>query len=230
MDAAKITPNTSYAELKAMVPDVSDKHTPDGKNILQDKEQEVLIKVKEDGHTIIVYKSGFFAYIDDQGNPTARAVHNCSVMYFPDAYGNCIGVPVEKCKDKDGNELPFTIVLSHFGERNIEDQIAKKNARKQAVSVDGEHKVTKELQTPDFADALCDALDGTKPEKSKRTEGLINVVKHMTEAQIEVAKLYYGKNKSQKETAAILGISDRGVRYHLEAIEKKLAKYGKTTS
>lgn len=220
----KINPNTSYSELKNMVPDRTNDTTPKGKSLLK-SDEPILISVKENEATITIYANGFFAYQNDQGRATARAIHNCSTMYFPKADGCFQSVP----EDVYGY-LPFPIVLAHFGERNIEDQVAKENARKQAVSLDGDHKETKELQTPDFADAVCERLCEEEPVMSEKFSVLMKVLEHLTEAQISVAKLVYGKKKTQKETSKLLGISERGVRYHLEAIEKKLKKFEKTTS
>ena len=73
-----ITPDTTFSQLKALVPDASGIHTPDGKILINDPEQVALISVEENGGTVTVYESGFFSFQDGLGRPTARAVHNCS--------------------------------------------------------------------------------------------------------------------------------------------------------
>ena len=222
---SKITAETTYTELKVLVPDATSIHTPDGKVLINDSDQKVLISVEEDGGIVTVYENGFFTFQDDLGRPTARAVHNCSTMYFPTAEGRFESVS----EDVFGN-MPFAVVLAHFGERNIEDQIAKQNARKQAVSVDGEHKVTKELQTPDFSDALCDALDGTKPEKTRRQrmiEAVPEVLGKLTEKQKEVVELYYGENLTEEQIAQRIGISRDSVHDRIEGAEKKFKKFSR---
>ncbi len=115
MNNQKITPETSYKTLKSMVPDASTVHTPKGEALIR-SDSEILVKVKEDGGMVIVYKNGFFAYIDDQGEPTARAVANCHVMKFGKAEGGY--EPVDESIFED---MPFPYVLSHFGMMNIED-------------------------------------------------------------------------------------------------------------
>lgn len=240
----QITPNTTYSDLKAMVPDATGQRTPAGKDLISDPNQKVLISVKEDNHTIIVYESGFFAYIDYEGRPTARAVHNCSTMYFPDGNGKFKAVPESEYKDKEGNPLPFTVILEHFGERNIEDQERQKKKRKHAISLDGDinymkvsgkHSGTKgqldeKLVKQDFADRLCDILDGTQFEKTphqKMLEALPAAMNMLTAKQREVVLLYYGKGMTEEQVAAEIGISRDSVHDRLEGAKKKFEKFSK---
>ena len=106
-----VTENTSFAALKGMVPDASTQRTPKGEILVSDPEQEILISIAEGSGTVTVFKSGFFAYANESGRVTARAVHNCSTMYFPTAFGS-----FETVAEEVYGNLPFAVVLAHFGE------------------------------------------------------------------------------------------------------------------
>ena len=95
----KITADTTYSELKAMVPDVSDQHTPQGKTLAA-SDEPILTEVQEGNIHITVYKNGFFTAKDDRGRITARAVHNCSTLYLPTSSGGFTAIPESEYKEK----------------------------------------------------------------------------------------------------------------------------------
>lgn len=223
MNNQKITPETSYKTLKTMVPDASAVHTPKGE-ILVASDREILIRIRESSATTIVYKDGFYAYIDDQGEVTARAVWNCHVMKFDKAEGG-----FESVDEKYFEDLPFTMVLSHFGMENIEDKKRKEKNRHEKLSLDAEQLSNDpRLAVPNFADELD--LDGEGDIWEKRMKLLPKALSKLTDKQRQIAIMVFCDKKTQRVIARELGISDRAVRYHLEAIEKKFEKFRKTAS
>ena len=246
---SKITAKTTYTELKAMVPDArklrtedgKKMRTPSGKALISDSKQKVLVSVKENGHVITVYESGFFAYQDYRG-VTARAVHNCETMYFPNGEDGFIAIPESEYKDADGNGLPFSVILEHFGDRNLQNQEAQRDKRKYAVSIDGgirymkvsgihsgaKGQLDEALVSRDFADAACDRVCGTKGEKSqyrRMVEAVPEALDKLTNRQREVFLLYYVDRMTQKQIAEKIGIKQQSVQEALKAAEKKFKKY-----
>ena len=223
MKNQKINSETSYKTLKNMVPDASAVHTPKGETLIN-SDAEILIKVTEDSGTVIVYKNGFFAYIDDLGNVTARAVANCHVMKFEKIVGG-----FETVTEEQFENLPFGCVLSHFGMENIKHKEEMQVSRHENISLDAEELPNdSRLTAPNFADELD--LDGEGDIWEKRLAQLPEAMDKLTDRQREVAFRIFGQKKTQGIVAAELGITDRAVRYHLEAIEKKFKKYRETTS
>ena len=49
----------------------------------------------------------------------------------------------------------------------------------------------------------------------------------LTDRQYQVVEQYYFEQKTQKETAQVLGISQQGVTDHLNSIKKKITKVAK---
>ena len=218
MNNQKITIETSYKTLKNMVPDASAVHTPKGETLIA-SDSEVLIKVKEGSGTVIVYKNGFFAYIDDQGEPTAHAVANCHVMKFGKAEGG-----FEPVEESVFENLPFGYVLSHFGMMNIEDAKRKAVKRHENLSLDAENLPNDpRLTVPNFADELD--LDGEGDIWEKRLAMLPEALECLTARQREVVILHFKKKKTQREIAKILGIWHSTVEEHMELALKKLQKY-----
>ena len=218
MKNLKINAETSYKTLKTMVPDVSAVHTPKGETLLK-SDREVLIRVREDSATTIVYKDGFFAYIDDSGEVTARAVANCHVMRYEKAEGGFELVPEDQFED-----LPFPVVLSHFGMVNIEDKRRKEQTRHVNISLDADEVPNDpHLTVPNFADELD--LDGEGNIWEKRLAMLPEAMECLTERQREVVVLYYLKKKKQVEIADSLGTTQQMVSKHLEKGKTRMKKY-----
>ena len=218
MKNLKINAETSYKTLKTMVPDVSAVHTPKGETLLK-SDREVLIRVREDSATTIVYKDGFFAYIDDSGEVTARAVANCHVMRYEKAEGGFEIVPEDQFED-----LPFPVVLSHFGMVNIEDKRRKEQTRHVNISLDADEVPNDpHLTVPNFADELD--LDGEGNIWEKRLAMLPEAMECLTERQREVVVLYYLKKKKQVEIADSLGTTQQMVSKHLEKGKTRMKKY-----
>jgi len=214
----KITPETSYKTLKTMVPDASAEHTPKGESLTR-SDSEILIKVKEDSATIIVYKNGFFAYIDDQGEVTARAVANCRVMKFEKAEGG-----YEPVKESVFENLPFPAVLSHFGMMNIEDAKRKESKRHENLSLDAENLPNDpRLTVPNFADELD--LDGEGNIWEKRLTMLPEALDCLTEGQRQVVEMLFIRKMTQEQAAGRLGIKQQSVLDFKKAALKKLKKY-----
>lgn len=230
----KITSNTIYSELKAMVPDRTADTTPKGKTLIK-SEEAVLISVKEDGKTITVYENGFFTYQDEEERVTARAVWNCSQMRYKDVLGN-----IETVSEEHFSDLPFPIVLAHFGDRNIEWQIEDEKRRNQGLSLDGgevnlhgsgkegvKKQIDQGLVTPDFSDVCDRELDG-EPEVDAR-EQMISTCKKawakLTEKQREAMTLCYVEGLTQEEAAVRLGIGQRSISDRIEGALKKLKKF-----
>ena len=213
----KITPETTYKTLKTMVPDASAEHTPKGESLIR-SDSEILIKVKEDSATIIVYKNGFFAYIDDQGEVTARAVANCRVMKFEKAEGG-----YEPVKESVFENLPFPAVLSHFGMMNIEDAKRKEAKRHENLSLDAENLPNDpRLTVPNFADELD--LDGEGDIWEKRLVQLQEALDCLKPRQRQIVELVYlNKEKlTQEEIAKAIGIPQSAVSITLRRAKNNL--------
>ncbi len=136
--------------------------------------------------------------------------------------------------------MPFINILKHCGKANLEDREDKgffrhTKALPQSETVYARKKSRPgtrlqpedRLMSKDCASVAIEIAEG--PEElpmSKKDQALMKVLTEMTQAQIQVAQLCYGKGKTQEEAATILGISARGVRYHLAAIDKKMKKHG----
>lgn len=212
-----ISAHTSFKELKALLPDASSIQTPKGGSLVK-SDRTVLIKVRENCGTIIVYANGFFAYIDDQDGPTARAVSNCRVMKYPKADGGVDTVPEEVFQD-----LPFPFVLSHFGMMNIEDKKRKDTARHENLSLDADVLPNDpRLAVPNFADELD--LDGEGDIWEKRLTMLSEALDKLTDRQREIIEMRHFAGLAESQIAESLGISRRTVREHIEAAHKKMWK------
>ena len=213
----KITADTTFAELKAMVKDASQERTPVGKSLIK-SEEPILIRVKEGIGTVTVYENGFFVY-SEEGNHTARAVANCKVMKYPVVEGK----PVE-VKEEDFQGLPFPIVLSQFGMVNLEDQKKKNEGYHHGISLDDDElRMEESLCVPDFTEGL----DREEDIWEKRKMLLPEIMEMLTERQKEIAFLFYGEKVTQEQIGKLMGISDRVIRYHLNAVEKKFKKVRK---
>lgn len=214
----KITSETSYKTLKTMVPDVNAVHTPKGETLIA-SDTEILIKVKEGSGTVIVYKNGFFAYIDDQGEPTAHAVANCHVMKFGKAEGG-----FEPVEESVFENLPFGYVLSHFGMMNIEDAKRKAVNRHENLSLDAENLPNDpRLTVPNFADELD--MDGEGDIWEKRLTMLPEALDILSDRQREAVELYYLKHLTEECVAKEMGITRRAMRTHLERALNNLFKF-----
>lgn len=217
MKKQKINAETSYKNLKAMVPDATAVHTPKGETLIN-SDREILIRAQEGSGTVIVYEDGFFAYIDDQGEVTARAVANCHVMKFEKAKGGFKTVP-----EVEFENLPFSIVLSHFGMMNIEDKKRKEVRRSENLSFDGGTLPNDpRLSIPNFADELD--LDGDGYIWEKRLAHLPEALERLTDRQREIIKMLYFKKMTQEQIADTTGISRRTVREHIKSAQKKIKK------
>jgi RNA polymerase sigma factor (sigma-70 family) len=84
------------------------------------------------------------------------------------------------------------------------------------------------LAVSNFADELD--LDGEGDIWEKRMKLLPKALSKLTDKQRQIAIMVFCDKKTQRVIARELGISDRAVRYHLEAIEKKFEKFRKTAS
>ena len=218
MKNQKLTPETSYKTLKTMVPDASAERTPKGETLVA-SDTEILIQVKEGSGTVIVYSNGFFAYIDENGEPTARAVANCHVMKFGKAEGG-----FEPVEESVFENLPFGYVLSHFGMMNIEDKKRKDVARHENLSLDAENLPNdSRLTVPNFADELD--LDGEGDIWEKRLAQLPEALDKLTDRQREVIIMRHFKEMTENQIAEATGISRRTVREHIEAAHKKIGKF-----
>ena len=218
MKNQKLTPKTSYKTLKTMVPDASAERTPKGETLVA-SDTEILIQVKEGSGTVIVYNNGFFAYIDENGEPTARAVANCHVMKFGKAEGG-----FEPVEESVFENLPFGYVLSHFGMMNIEDKKRKDVARHENLSLDAENLPNdSRLAVPDFTNELD--LDGEGDVWEKRLAMLPEALDKLTDKQREVVTLHFFKKMTQREIAGILRVGRSTVEEHMELAMKKLQKY-----
>lgn len=219
MNKQKITPETSYKTIKTMVPDASKIHTPKGETLIK-SEAEILIRVKQDSATVIVYKNGFFAYVDDQGEPTARAVANCHVMKFGKAEGGY--EPVDESVFED---MPFPYVLSHFGMMNIEDKKRKGVSRHENLSLDAEVLPNDpRLATPDFADELD--LDGEGDIWEKRLAMLPEALDCLTDRQRQIITLHYFNEMTHEQVAKHIGTSRPFVTKEVKkALLKMMKKY-----
>ena len=232
----KITETTTYSGLKAMVPDRTADTTPKGKSLIK-SEEPILISVEEDGKTITVYENGFFAYQDSQDGEervTARAVWNCSQMRYKDALGNVTTVSEEHFSD-----LPFPIVLAHFGDRNIEWQIEDEKRRNHSVSLDAgevnlhgsgkegvKRQIDQGLVTPDFADESDRKLDG-EPEVDARERALAGeaALASLKEKQRKAFILYHRDGMTYDQISKVVGGDKSSVCRLLQRAEKNLSKF-----
>lgn len=213
----KITPETSYKTLKNMVPDASAEHTPKGESLLR-SDNEILIKVKEDSGVVIVYKNGFFAYIDEQGEPTAHAVANCHVMKFGKAEGG-----FEPVEESVFENLPFGYVLSHFGMMNIEDAKRKAVKRHENLSLDAENLPNDpRLTVPNFADELD--LDGEGDIWEKRLVQLPEALERLKPKQRDVIIMRFIKKMTLEQISRKVGGDKASVLRMIERTLKKLQK------
>ena len=165
-----ITAETTYTELKAMVPDVSGQKMQ-GRTLVK-SDVPKLITVQDSGLEITVYENGFFTAQDDLGRVTARAVWNCEAMTFETVCGQS-----ESVTEEVYGSLPFPMVLSHFGQMNLEDQEDQKVKRHHGISLSEDNvEETEELSTPDFSDEVCDRMSGEEDEVSvlKRAMGALS--------------------------------------------------------
>ena len=213
-----VTEKTTYRELKSLVPDRSMDRTPMGKT-LRKSPAPVLLSVKVDSSIITVYESGWFTYQDEEGRITARAVSNCNVMNYVDAFGAVTAIPESEFVD-----LPFPIILSHFGERNIADQLKKTDAYHKCLSLDSDEvELTEELIVPDFTESLD--LDGEGDQSKKNRKTLAEAIKSLTDRQKEVVLFYFVNNRTHEQIAAELGTSRVNITKTINAAIKKLKKY-----
>ena len=86
------------------------------------------------------------------------------------------------------------MVLAHFGEENFEEQRKKDKKASYGISLDAEGVVeTEEIQVSDFADEVCERLDGEpeKTEHQKMLDAVSEALKKLTERQREVFLLHY---------------------------------------
>lgn len=218
MNNQKITSETTYKTLKNMVPDASTVHTPKGETLIA-SDSEILVKVKEGSGVVIVYKNGFFAYIDEQGEPTAHAVANCHVMKFGKAEGG-----FEPVEESVFENLPFGYVLSHFGMMNIEDAKRKAVKRHENLSLDAENLPNDpRLTVPNFADELD--LDGEGDIWEKRMAQLPEALDCLTKGQRQVVEMLFIRKMTQEQAAGRLGIKQQSVLDFKKAALKKLKKY-----
>lgn len=217
MNKQKITPETSYKTLKTMVPDASKIHTPKGETLIK-SEAEILIRVKQDSATVIVYKNGFFAYVDDRGKVTAHAVANCHVMRYGRAEGGC-----NEVEETIFENMPFPFVLSQFGMMNIEHQEAVQVSRNENLSLDAE-KLPNDprLTVPNFADELD--LDGEGDIWEKRLTMLPEALDCLTDRQREVVEMLYFKKMTQMQIAEVLDIKQQSVMDFKKGALKKMEK------
>ena len=212
----KITAETTFAELKEIVPDVSEQRTPIGKALIR-SEEPILIRVKEGSGTVTVYENGFFVY-SEEDNHTARAVANCKVMRYPKAVGKDAEVKEDIFRD-----LPFPIVLAQFGMVNLEEQKAKKDGYHHGISLDDEQiRMEERLCVPDFAEELD--LDGEGDIWEKRLALLPEAMEKLTEKQREIVQHRYFEEMTVDQAAAVMGITRRAARTHLERAEKNMKK------
>lgn len=220
MNNQKITSETSYKTLKTMVPDASKEHTPKGQTLVHSNE-EILIKVKEGSGTVVVYKNGFFAYIDENGETTARAVENCHVMKYPKAEGG-----YDPVSEEHFEELPFGLVLSHFGMMNIEDAKRKDVARHENLSLDAENLPNdSRLTVPNFADEL--ELDGEGDIWERRLAMLPEALDKLTVRQREVVVLHFFKKMTQEQIADEVGLNQSSVSRRLANALERMEKFFK---
>ena len=212
---SKITAETTYSQLKALVPDATGQKMQ-GRTIIK-SDVPKLITVEDSGLTISVYENGFFTAQDDRERVTARPVWNCEAMTFEAVCGK-----PESVTEEVYGSLPFPMVLSQFGQWNLDHAEEEREAYHGAVSLsEGNVKETEELSTPDFADEVVERLDGKEDEGSVLKRALDS----LTEAQLKVVKLTYYKKKDQKQIAALMGISQQMVSKHLVAAQKKIKKF-----
>ena len=211
MNKQKITPETSYKTLKTMVPDASKIHTPKGETLIK-SEAEILIRVKQDSATVIVYKNGFFAYVDDRGKVTAHAVANCHVMRYGRAEGGC-----NEVEETIFENMPFPFVLSQFGMMNIEHQEAE-NLSLDAEKLPNDPRLT----VPNFADELD--LDGEGDIWEKRLTMLPEALDCLTDRQREVVEMLYFKKMTQMQIAEVLDIKQQSVMDFKKGALKKMEK------
>ena len=213
-----ITSDTTYKTLKTLVPDASKEHTPKGETLVS-SDAEILIRVKEGSGTVIVYKNGYFAYIDDQGETTARTVANCRVMKYPRAEGG-----FDSVDESIFEVMPFPLVLSHFGMMNIEDKKRKDVSRHENLSLDAENLPNdSRLTVPNFADELD--LDGEGDIWEKRLAMLPEAMDKLTDRQREIIKMRRFEKMTEEQIAEATGLSRRTVRDHINAAQKKMWKY-----
>ena len=217
----KITAETTYSELKAMVPDARGTKMQ-GRTLVR-SDEPILISVKQDSAKITVYENGFFAYQDDQGRVTARAVWNCTEMIFEQAVGRA-----QSISEDIFGELPFPVVLSHFGEENFEEQRKKDKRASYGISLDAEGTtITEELQTPDFADDVCKRLDEKANPEESEIFILNKALSSLTERQREVFLLYHGDELTQEQIAEKLGTSRPNITKILKSAERRIKKNSK---
>ena len=220
MKNQKITPETSFKTLKAMLPDASTVHTPKGQTLIK-SDAEVLITVKEDSGVVIVYKNGFFAYIDDRKKVTARSVANCHVMKFPKAEGGFNNV-----EEAVFENMPFPTVLSQFGMMNIEHQNQVQVSRNENLSLDAEILPDDpRLTAPDFSDELD--LDGEGDIWEKRLAMLPQAMDKLTARQREIVEMFFFRKQSQEQIADSLHINQSTVSRTLRSSFNKMEKYYK---
>lgn len=217
---SKITSKATFSELKALVPDVSGQRMQ-ARTLLRDPKQKILIKVKEDGYTIIVYESGFFVYYEDPKHPTARPVHSCSFICTQDDKDHRVAITESEYVDENKKPWPFPKVLAHFGAQNLAMQVDRNYESNRELSTDGAYKETKEFQVPDFADEVCERLDGEEDESSKLRRALDS----LTERQWEIVRLYYREELTQEQIAEELGIKRGAVETHLNRALEKMRKF-----
>ena len=212
-----LTKDSSYRDLKALVPDKSDDHTPMGKTLIKSDER-VLIRVKQDSATITVYESGWFAYQDDRGRITARAVSNCNTMYYPSVLGK-----VDTVKEDDFADLPFPLVLSHFGARNIADQVNKAYQYHNCISLNDEKvKLTEELKTPDFTVSLD--LNGEELKKQNK-KILADAMKALKPNQRTAVWMRFAEKKTYEQIAKVVGGDKTSAYRMIQRALKKLKKF-----
>jgi RNA polymerase sigma factor, sigma-70 family len=218
MKNQKITPETTYKTLKTMVPDASTVHTPKGETLIK-SDSEILIMVKQDSATVIVYKNGFFAYIDDRGKVTAHAVANCHVMRYGKAEGGC-----NEVEETVFENMPFPIVLSQFGMMNIEHQEAVQVSRNENLSLDAENLPNDpRLTVPNFADELD--LDGEGDIWEKRLTMLPEALECLTDRQRQIITLHYFKKMTHEQIAKSIGTSRPFVSKEVKKSLLKMEKY-----
>ena len=223
---SKITSKATFSELKELVPDVSDQKMQ-ARTLLRNPEQKIVIKVKEDGHTIIVYESGFFVYYEDPKHPTARPVHSCSFICTQDDKGHRVTITESEYVDENKKPWAFPQVLAFFGAQNLADQADKNYENIRELSTDGDYKVTKEFHIPDFADEVCERLDGKLTEEERRKAGMAALAS-LSQKQREAFTLHYKEGLTYEQISEIIGGDKSSARKLVlrarENLEKSLQK------
>ncbi len=229
-----ITENTTLGELISILGDVTKAgKTPTSKTLREEAGDPIATEER-----CMVYANGYAVYDNGSGRTVVWVPSCASYKYQFDPMkesekGHGI---VESLALEEGllESLPWAIAITLNGDHRVEKN--NMNHRR------GGRKGTKDYDADDYGDKDGDAEDAVEQSYQKeyswredrigedpeaiyiRREMRRKALKSMTDRQREIFILVYEYGYKQREIAEMLGITQVGVKHHLDTSIKKLKK------